>query len=96
MTRTRTALALLAALAVAGTAQAQPAAPKAAAPAAAAPAAAAPAGKALYPQSQFDFMLKERLALTPGSQFRFRPRLAAVHLFDPETERRIDGAEIAG
>ncbi len=61
MTRTRIALAVLAALAVAGTAQAQPAAPKAAAPAAA-PAAAAPAGKALYPQQQFDFMLKERLA----------------------------------
>jgi len=60
MTKTRTALAVMAALAVAGTVHAQPAAPKAAAPAAA-PAAAA-AGKALYPQSQFDFMLKERLA----------------------------------
>ncbi|MCC6194084.1 MAG: peptidylprolyl isomerase [Burkholderiales bacterium] len=60
MTRTTTALAVLAALAVAGAAQAQPAAPKPAAPAAAA---AAPAsGKTLYPQSQFDFMLKERLA----------------------------------
>ena len=64
MNRTRTALAILAALAVAGVAQAQPTAPKAAAPAAspAAPAAAQSAGKALYPQSQFDFMLKERLA----------------------------------
>lgn len=62
MIRTRTALAILAACAVAGAAQAQPAAPKAAAPAAAAPAAAAPAGKALYPQAQFDLMLKERLA----------------------------------
>ena len=64
MNRTRTALAILAALAVAGVAQAQPAAPKAAAPAApaAAPAASAPAGKALCPQSQFDFMLKERTA----------------------------------
>ena len=65
MTRTRSALALLAALAVAGTVQAQPAAPKAAAPAgapAASTPAAAPAGKALYPQAQFDFMLKERLA----------------------------------
>jgi len=60
MNRTRTALAILAALAVAGVAQAQPAAPKAAAPAAAA--APASSGKALYPQSQFDFMLKERLA----------------------------------
>jgi peptidyl-prolyl cis-trans isomerase C len=64
MNRTRTALAILAALAVAGVAQAQPAAPKAAAPAtpAAAPAGSASAGKALYPQSQFDFMLKERTA----------------------------------
>jgi len=64
MNRTRIALAVLAALTIAGVAQAQPAAPKAAAPAAAAPAAsaAAPAGKALYPQSQFDFMLKERTA----------------------------------
>jgi peptidyl-prolyl cis-trans isomerase C len=64
MNRTRTALAILAALAVAGVAQAQPTAPKAAAPAAspAAPAAAQAGGKALYPQSQFDFMLKERLA----------------------------------
>jgi peptidyl-prolyl cis-trans isomerase C len=61
MTRTRIALAVLAMFAVAGVAQAQPAAPKAAAPAAAAPAAAS-TGKALYPQSQFDFMLKERLA----------------------------------
>jgi len=63
MTRTRIALAVLAALTIAGAAQAQPAAPKAAAPAAAAPAASgAAAGKALYPQSQFDFMLKERMA----------------------------------
>ena len=65
MTRTRITLAMLAAFAVAGFVQAQPAQPKAAAPAAAAPAAApaaASTGKALYPQSQFDFMLKERLA----------------------------------
>ena len=65
MTRTRMTLAMLAAFAVAGFVQAQPAQPKAAAPAAAAPAAApaaASTGKALYPQSQFDFMLKERLA----------------------------------
>lgn len=61
MTRTKIALAVLAALATAGIVQAQPAAPKAAAPAA--PAAASPSGsKALYPQAQFDFMLKERLA----------------------------------
>src|SRR5690242_10121125 len=66
MTRTRIALAVLAALSLVGVAHAQPAAPKAAAPAAPAAqtAAAAPAaaGKQLYPQSQFDFMLKERLA----------------------------------
>ena len=63
MTRTRIALAVLAAMLVAGAALAQPAAPKAAAaPAPAAAPAAAPAGKALYPQAQFDFMLKERLA----------------------------------
>ena len=59
MKRTTLTIAVIAALATFG-AQAQPAAPKAAAPAAAA--AAAPAGKALYPQAQFDFMLKERLA----------------------------------
>jgi peptidyl-prolyl cis-trans isomerase C len=63
MTRTRIALAVLAAMFVAGAAQAQPAAPKAAAPAAPAAApAAASTGKALYPQAQFDFMLKERVA----------------------------------
>ncbi len=61
MTRMTTTVAALAAFAALGVAQAQPAAPKAAAPAAPA-AAAAPAGKALYPQSQFDLMLKERLA----------------------------------
>jgi len=50
--------------AFAAVAQAQPAAPKAAAPAPAAAAApaAAPAGKVLYPQAQYDLMLKERLA----------------------------------
>ncbi len=59
MNRSTIAVAVIAALA-AGTAFAQPAAPKAAAPAAAS--AAAPAGKTLYPQSTFDFMLRERLA----------------------------------
>jgi peptidyl-prolyl cis-trans isomerase C len=55
MTRNTFAVPLLAALLLAaGVANAQPAAPKAAAPAPAA------AGKALYPQSQFDFMLRER------------------------------------
>jgi peptidyl-prolyl cis-trans isomerase C len=63
MTRTTMTVAALAAFAAMGAAQAQPAAPKAAAPAApAAAAAAAPAGKALFPQSQFDLMLKERVA----------------------------------
>ncbi len=57
MTRTKMAVPLLAALFIAaGIAHAQPAAPKAAAPVTA-PAAA---GKALFPQSQFDWMLKER------------------------------------
>ena len=59
MTRTRMIIAALAAAAAVGATQAQPVAPKAAAPAA--PAAAA-TGKALYPQSQFDLMLKERMA----------------------------------
>jgi peptidyl-prolyl cis-trans isomerase C len=61
MTRTRITIAVLAALAAVGTTQAQPVAPKAAAPAATAAATPA-AGKQLYPQSQFDFMLKERMA----------------------------------
>jgi len=56
MTRTRMIIAALAAVAAVGATQAQPVAPKAAAPAAAA------TGKTLYPQSQFDLMLKERMA----------------------------------
>jgi peptidyl-prolyl cis-trans isomerase C len=63
MSKTRIALAVAAAFAVAGAAQAQPAAPKAAAPAAPATnAAPANTGKTLYPQAQFDTMLKERVA----------------------------------
>lgn len=58
MTRITMTVAALAAFAAVGAAQAQPAAPKAAAPAAA----TASSGKALYPQAQFDFMLKERMA----------------------------------
>ena len=55
MTRNTLAVPLLAALLLAaGVVNAQPAAPKAAAPAPAA------AGKSLYPQQQFDFMLRER------------------------------------
>ena len=64
MTRSTIALAVMAALALPAYAQA-PAAPKAgtpAAPKAAAPAAKAAEGKALFPQSQFDLMLKERTA----------------------------------
>ena len=62
MTRTRIAVAVIAASLAAGTALAQPT-PKAPAAATPAPApAAAPSGKALYPQAQFDYMLKERLA----------------------------------
>jgi len=93
MNRTRTALAILAALAVAGVAQAQPAAPKAAAPAApaAAPAASAPAGKALYPQSQFDFMLKERTAQgapdTPELRNAIREELNTRELLAREAKK---------
>jgi peptidyl-prolyl cis-trans isomerase C len=57
MNRITMTVAALAAFAAVGAVQAQPAAPKAAAPAA-----ASAAGKALFPQAQFDFMLKERLA----------------------------------
>jgi len=93
MNRTRTALAILAALAVAGFAQAQPAAPKAAAPAAApaAPAASAGAGKALYPQQQFDFMLKERMAQgaqdTPELRNAIREELNTRELLAREAKK---------
>jgi peptidyl-prolyl cis-trans isomerase C len=93
MNRTRTALAFLAALAVAGVAQAQPTAPKAAAPAAspAAPSAAPAAGKALYPQSQFDFMLKERLAQgapdTPELRNAIREELNTRELLAREAKK---------
>ena len=93
MNRTRTALAILAALAVAGVAQAQPAAPKAAAPAApaAAPAASASAGKTLYPQSQFDFMLKERTAQgapdTPELRNAIREELNTRELLAREAKK---------
>ena len=58
MTRITMTVAALAAFVVVGAAEAQPATPKAAAPAAA----PASSGKALYPQAQFDLMLKERIA----------------------------------
>jgi peptidyl-prolyl cis-trans isomerase C len=57
MKRTTMTVAALAVFAAVGAVSAQPAAPKAAAPAA-----AAPAGKTLFPQAQFDLMLKERMA----------------------------------
>lgn len=56
MTRTTIALAVMAALALPAAWAQAPAAPKAAP----APAAKAAEGKALYPQAQFDLMLKER------------------------------------
>jgi peptidyl-prolyl cis-trans isomerase C len=93
MNRTRTALAFLAALAVAGVAQAQPTAPKAAAPATspAAPSVAPAAGKALYPQSQFDFMLKERLAQgapdTPELRNAIREELNTRELLAREAKK---------
>lgn len=89
MTRTKIAIALLAAFALTGVAQAQPAAPKAAAPAA--PAAAPASGKALYPQAQFDFMLKERLAQgapdTPELRNAIREELNTRELLAREAKK---------
>jgi peptidyl-prolyl cis-trans isomerase C len=66
MTKTRIAAAVLAALLPAAAAQAQTATPKPAPAATAKPAPAAPAaapqGKALYSQSTFDLLLRERMA----------------------------------
>ncbi|MFO1305595.1 MAG: peptidylprolyl isomerase [Burkholderiales bacterium] len=90
MTRTRIAMAVLATLAVTGLAQAQPAAPKAAAPAAA-PAAPASSGKALYPQAQFDMMLKERMAQgapdTPELRNAIREELNTRELLAREAKK---------
>ena len=95
MIRTTTALALMAALAL-STAQAQaPAAPKAApgAPKAApAPAAKAAEGKALYPQAQFDIVLKDRLAQgqqdTPELRNAIREELNTRELLAREARRK--------
>ena len=95
MIRTTTALALMAALAL-STAQAQaPAAPKAApgAPKAApAPAAKAAEGKALYPQAQFDIVLKDRLAQgqqdTPELRSAIREELNTRELLAREARRK--------
>ena len=86
MKRTTLTVAVLAAFAVAGAVQAQPAAPKASAPAA-----AAPAGKALYPQAQFDFMLKERMAQgqqdTPDLRNAIREELNTRELLVREAKK---------
>jgi peptidyl-prolyl cis-trans isomerase C len=97
MKRTLLAAAVAATLIAAG-AQAQtqaPAAPKAA-PKAAAPAAgnaaATPAGKQLYPQAQFDFMLKERLAQgqqdTPELRTAIREELNTRELLAREAKKQ--------
>jgi peptidyl-prolyl cis-trans isomerase C len=99
MKRTLLAAAVAATL-IAGGAQAQaPAAPKAApkaaapaAPAAGSTAAAAPAGKQLYPQAQFDFMLKERLAQgqqdTPELRNAIREELNTRELLAREAKKQ--------
>jgi peptidyl-prolyl cis-trans isomerase C len=95
MKRTLLAAAIAASLIATG-AQAQPDASKAkpSAPAkAAAPAAAsAPAGKALYPQSQFDFMLKERVAQnqpdTPELRNALREELNTRELLAREARKQ--------
>ena len=88
MTRTTIALALMAALAL-STAHAQaPAAPKAAP----APAAKAAEGKALYPQAQFDIVLKDRLAQgqqdTPELRSAIREELNTRELLAREARRK--------
>jgi peptidyl-prolyl cis-trans isomerase C len=98
MTRTLLAAAIAATLMAAGAQAQTPAAPKAApkasTPAASAPAApaAAPAGKALYPQSQFDFMLKERLAQgqqdTPELRNAIREELNTRELLAREAKKQ--------
>lgn len=105
MNRTLLAAAIAATLIAAGAQAQTPAAPKAApkasAPAASAPkagapaassAAAAPAGKALYPQSQFDFMLKERLAQgqqdTPELRNAIREELNTRELLAREAKKQ--------
>jgi peptidyl-prolyl cis-trans isomerase C len=105
MNRTLLAAAIAATLIAAGAQAQTPAAPKAApkasAPAASAPkasapaaspAAAAPAGKALYPQAQFDFMLKERLAQgqqdTPELRNAIREELNTRELLAREAKKQ--------
>jgi peptidyl-prolyl cis-trans isomerase C len=87
MNRTKIALAIIAASVAVGTATAQPAAPRAA-PAASAPASS---GKALYPQAQFDWMLKERLAQgqpdTPELRAAIREELNTRELLVREAKK---------
>jgi peptidyl-prolyl cis-trans isomerase C len=81
--------ALMATLAAAALAQTPATAPKAAAPAAAA---AAPAGKALYPQAQFDVMLKDRTAQgapdTPELRNAIREELNTRELLSREAKKK--------
>ncbi|HEY8243151.1 MAG: peptidylprolyl isomerase [Vicinamibacteria bacterium] len=88
MNRTTLALAIMAALALPAAAQAQaPAAPKA-------PQAAAKAseGKALYPQSQFDMMLKERTSQgqpdSPDLRAALREELNTRELLAREAKKK--------
>ena len=88
MNRTTLALAVMAALALPAAAQAQaPAAPKASQ---AAP--KAPEGKALYPQSQFDMMLKERTSQgqpdSPDLRAAIREELNTRELLAREAKKK--------
>jgi peptidyl-prolyl cis-trans isomerase C len=96
MKRTLLAAAIAASLigvgAQAQTPDASKAKPSAPAKAASAPAASAPAGKVLYPQSQFDFMLKERVAQnqpdTPELRTALREELNTRELLAREARKQ--------
>ena len=85
MTRTTIALALMAALALPAAWAQAPAAPKAAAPKAA-------EGRALYPQAQFDLMIKERTAQgqqdTPELRAAVREELNTRELLAREARKK--------
>jgi peptidyl-prolyl cis-trans isomerase C len=91
MNRSTIALAVMAALAFPAYAQA-PAAPKAATPAPKAPAAAKAEAKALYPQAQFDLLLKERTAQgqpdSPDLRAALREELNTRELLAREARRK--------
>lgn len=86
MTRTTIALAVMAALALPNAFAQAPAAPKAA------PAAKAAEGKALYPQSQFDIVLKDRTAQgqqdTPELRAAVREELNTRELLAREARKK--------